>query len=120
MVSLLKTEGPAYESWCEVYAEHGQELAISDWARAVQWVAIVTSDSAEWINWNLERFGRTEGWDCICCADGDRSIAKPLPHLYETALDHLGIDAGEAIAFLESLEEMTLEQLLAARTRTQD
>ena len=156
----METEGPAYQSWREVYAEHGHELPIADWAGALGTlngfdpvahleglmgadlpdaddirkrrrlrkhqlveaagfragverylddarylglkVAIVTSDSTEWIEWNLERLGRSAGWDCINSADGDVKKAKPDPHLYRAALAHLGIDADQAVAIEDS------------------
>lgn len=157
---IVESEGPAYQSWREVYAEHGHELPISDWAGALGTlhgfdpvahleglmgaelhgaddirkrrrlrkhqlvaatgfragverylddardlglkVAIVTSDSTEWIEWNLERLDRSAGWDCINCADGDVKKAKPDPHLYRAALAHLEIDATQAIAIEDS------------------
>lgn len=65
-------------------------------------VAIVSSSGTDWIAANLARVGRSEGWVAMHCADGDASRAKPLPCLYEEALDGLGIDAGAAIAFEDS------------------
>lgn len=65
-------------------------------------VAIVSSDTDEWISMNLSRVGRTEGWALIHCANGDVNRAKPLPCLYEEALAHLGAAPDEAIAFEDS------------------
>jgi HAD superfamily hydrolase (TIGR01509 family) len=158
--TIVESEGPAYRSWQELYAEHGHELEMSDWAGALGtlggfdaiahlealigaelperddlvtrrrlrkrrlveaegfragveryladaeelglMVAIVTSDSNEWIDWNLKRLGRSEGWACIHCADGDRAKAKPDPYLYLAALASLGFDADQAIAIEDS------------------
>lgn len=65
-------------------------------------VAIVSSSETEWITSNLDRVGRSEGWECIHCANGDVARAKPLPRLYEEALESLGVEAGAAIAFEDS------------------
>lgn len=65
-------------------------------------VAIVSSGGTDWIAAHLARVGRSEGWAAMHCADGDASRAKPLPCLYEEALEGLGIDAGAAIAFEDS------------------
>jgi HAD superfamily hydrolase (TIGR01509 family) len=65
-------------------------------------LAIVSSSSAGWITSNLTRLGRAEGWAGIHCANGDTSRAKPLPCLYEEALEALGVDAGAAVAFEDS------------------
>ena len=65
-------------------------------------VAIVSSDTTEWITTNLARVGRSEGWAHIVCADGDVARAKPLPCLYEEALELLGMPAESAIAFEDS------------------
>ena len=45
---------------------------------------------------------RAHGWDTIVTAEGDESRAKPRPTLYLEALDVLGLDAEEAIAFEDS------------------
>ena len=64
--------------------------------------AIVSSSTAPWIQQNLHRLGRADGWDVIVTADGDRSRAKPSPTLYLEALEALGLAADEAIAFEDS------------------
>lgn len=65
-------------------------------------VAIVSSATDEWITTNLARVGRSDGWVRFHCANEDATRAKPLPCLYEEALDALGIDAGAAVAFEDS------------------
>jgi HAD superfamily hydrolase (TIGR01509 family) len=65
--------------------------------------AIVSSSTREWIARHLERLGRADGWDAIVAADGDSERAKPHPTLYLEALDALGLEPGEAIAFEDSL-----------------
>ncbi|MDQ3914227.1 MAG: HAD-IA family hydrolase [Actinomycetota bacterium] len=65
-------------------------------------VAIVSSGETAWITSNLDRLGRSEGWACINCADGNTARAKPLPCLYEEALDALSVAADEAVVFEDS------------------
>jgi HAD superfamily hydrolase (TIGR01509 family) len=65
--------------------------------------AIVSSSTREWIAQHLERLDRLNGWDVILAADGDTEVAKPRPTLYLKALDALGLQPEEAIAFEDSL-----------------
>ncbi|HEV2756658.1 MAG TPA: HAD-IA family hydrolase [Actinomycetota bacterium] len=78
----------------EAYLSRAAELALH--------VAIVSSGRTAWITSNLDRLGRSEGWRCISCADGDSARAKPLPCLYDEALETLGLEPHEAIAFEDS------------------
>ena len=64
--------------------------------------AIVSSASRRWIDMHLERLERAVGWDAIVTADHDAERAKPRPTLYLEALERLGVDAAEAIAFEDS------------------
>lgn len=32
---ILDTEGPEFAAWCEVYQDHGAELALAEWARCI-------------------------------------------------------------------------------------
>ena len=64
--------------------------------------AIVSSASRTWIDMHLERLERTVGWDAIVTADYDPQRAKPLPTLYLEALDLIGTEPGDAIAFEDS------------------
>ena len=65
--------------------------------------AIVSSSSRRWIDMHLRRLERAVGWNAIVTADGDLERAKPQPTLYLEALDLLDVDAGEAVAFEDSL-----------------
>ena len=65
--------------------------------------AIVSSSTRDWIARHLERLERVNGWDAIVAADGDATRAKPEPTLYLEALDVLGLQPTEAIAFEDSL-----------------
>ena len=64
--------------------------------------AIASSDTSDWVWGHLTRLGLAEGWAAVECADGDRGIAKPAPHLYEAVLERLGVEASEAIALEDS------------------
>ncbi len=64
--------------------------------------AIVSSSSRRWIDHQLARLERAIGWDAIVTADHDEERAKPRPTLYLEALDALGVEADEAVAFEDS------------------
>jgi HAD superfamily hydrolase (TIGR01509 family) len=64
---------------------------------------IVSSSTSEWITRHLARLDRLHSWDVIMAADGDAERAKPRPTLYVDALTALGLHAGEAVAFEDSL-----------------
>jgi beta-phosphoglucomutase-like phosphatase (HAD superfamily) len=64
--------------------------------------AIVSSSSRRWIDRHLGRLERMNGWDAIVTADGDPERAKPRPLLYVEALEALGLEPHEAIAFEDS------------------
>jgi len=76
------------------YLERARELDLC--------TAIVSSSSRSWIDRHLARLERAEHFDLIVTADGDRARAKPRPTLYLEALERLGLDSGEAIAFEDS------------------
>jgi len=65
--------------------------------------AIVSSSTRDWIARHLERLDRVNMWDAIVAADGDVERAKPQPTLYLDALDALGLQPHEAVAFEDSL-----------------
>jgi HAD superfamily hydrolase (TIGR01509 family) len=64
--------------------------------------AIVSSASRAWIDMHLARLERAVGWDAIVTADHDPVRAKPRPTLYVEALEQLGSDPQEAVAFEDS------------------
>ena len=64
--------------------------------------AIVSSSSNRWIDRHLGRLERAEHFDAVVAANGDEERAKPRPTLYLEALDRLGLDAEEAVAFEDS------------------
>jgi HAD superfamily hydrolase (TIGR01509 family) len=65
--------------------------------------AVVSSSNQEWIERHLGRLGRLEGLDAVVAANGDTRRAKPRPDLYVEALEQLGLEPHEAIAFEDSL-----------------
>jgi HAD superfamily hydrolase (TIGR01509 family) len=66
-------------------------------------VAIVSSAGHAWVLSHVRRLGVEHVWHSITCANGDAGRAKPEPDLYLEALDGLGLQSGEAIAFEDSL-----------------
>ena len=72
--------------------------------------AIVSSSTRQWIDMHLARLERSVGWDAIVAADHDIERAKPRPDLYLEALDLLGVTAGEAVAFEDSLNGVRAAQ----------
>ena len=64
--------------------------------------AIVSSSTRRWVDMHLERLEEAVGWDAIYTADDDPARAKPSPTLYLEALQTLGVDASEAVAFEDS------------------
>jgi HAD superfamily hydrolase (TIGR01509 family) len=64
--------------------------------------AVVSSSDDAWIERHLRRLGRLEGLDAVVAANGDTQRAKPRPDLYLEALDRLGLEPAEAIAFEDS------------------
>jgi HAD superfamily hydrolase (TIGR01509 family) len=64
--------------------------------------AVVSSSESWWIERHLGRLGHLEGLDAVVAANGETARAKPRPDLYLEALDRLGLEAAEAIAFEDS------------------
>lgn len=64
--------------------------------------AIVSSASRHWVDRHLIRLERAEHFDEIVTANRDPARSKPRPTLYIEALERLGVEAGQAIAFEDS------------------
>jgi HAD superfamily hydrolase (TIGR01509 family) len=69
--------------------------------------AVVSSSDDDWIARHLGRLGHLEGLDTIVAANGNTQRAKPRPDLYLEALDRLGLQAREGIAFEDSPNGVT-------------
>ena len=63
--------------------------------------AVASSSTRAWVMEHLERFGIGGGFDAIVCRE-DVKKTKPDPELYRTALQRLGVQPDEAIAFEDS------------------
>jgi HAD superfamily hydrolase (TIGR01509 family) len=80
----------------------GVEEYFSEAERLGLKTAVVSSSDTAWIERHLGRLGRLEGLDAIVAANADTSRAKPRPDLYLEALERLGLEPAEAIAFEDS------------------
>ncbi len=65
-------------------------------------LAVASSSQLDWVSGHLERLGLLKHFEVIKTAD-DVERVKPDPALYLEALTELGIEAGEAVAFEDSL-----------------
>ncbi|MCR6490388.1 HAD family hydrolase [Amycolatopsis sp. OK19-0408] len=68
-------------------------------------LAVASSSSGAWVNPHLERLGIAGYFDAVLT--GDRHKAKPDPDLYLAALDALGCEARDAIAFEDTPHGVT-------------
>jgi len=64
-------------------------------------LAIASSSTEKWVTHNLRKFNLLEQFDAICTRDYVIAV-KPDPALYLLALDRLGVEAADAIAFEDS------------------
>lgn len=64
-------------------------------------IAVASSSDRAWVEGHLERLGILPIFDLTRCSD-DVTRTKPDPELYQSALDGLGVVAGEAVAFEDS------------------
>lgn len=91
-MDLLELEG--LRPGLEDYLRRASELGLK--------VAIVSSDTDEWIATNFARLERGEEWHHVNCANGDVKRAKPLPCLYEETLAAFRLEPDQAVAFEDS------------------
>lgn len=80
------------------YIQRAQELGLK--------LGIASSSSCEWVMGHLEQRGLRESFYCVLGAD-DVQVTKPDPSLYLSVLEHLGVEAREAIAFEDSPNGVT-------------
>ncbi len=69
-------------------------------------LAVASSSSHAWVDQHLERLGLRSRFQYVLCRD-DVKFAKPAPDLYNLALNKLGIQPNEAIAFEDSPNGIT-------------
>ncbi|WP_410587946.1 HAD family hydrolase [Amycolatopsis sp. lyj-23] len=95
VLRLLEDLGPrdGVRRYLETAREHGLKLAVA------------SSSSGAWVNPHLERLGIDHHFDAVLT--GDLHRAKPDPDLYLAALDALGADAAETIAFEDTPHGVT-------------
>jgi HAD superfamily hydrolase (TIGR01509 family) len=85
----------------------GVEQYFADAERLGLKTAVVSSSDDKWIARHLGRLGHLEGLHTIVAANGDTERAKPRPDLYLEALDRLGLEPDEGIAFEDSPNGVT-------------
>lgn len=86
-----------------------KELILETKQRGLR-LAVASSSARQWIVDHLSRLGLLDYFDVLACGD-EVAHTKPYPDLYLSALEKLGVQAGQAIAFEDSLNGM-----LAARS----
>lgn len=69
--------------------------------------ALVSNSRRPWIARYLRQCGIERGWQAIHSSEGKPDRAKPAPHLYQEALDRLGLRPDEAMAFEDSPSGIT-------------
>lgn len=62
---------------------------------------MASSSSRSWVAGHLERLGLLERFALLRCSE-DVARHKPFPDLYLSALQHLGVEPDQAIAFEDS------------------
>ncbi|HEU5379523.1 MAG TPA: HAD family hydrolase [Ktedonobacteraceae bacterium] len=87
----------------------GVETLLIEAKRRGMGLAVASSSGREWVIGHLDRLGLQEHFDAFACGDEVRHT-KPYPDLYQAALEKLGVQPGQAVAFEDSLNGM-----LAAR-----
>ncbi len=65
-------------------------------------LAVASSSDADWVIGHLERLGLKSLLDVICTAE-DVSKVKPAPDLFRLAVERLGIEPFEAVAFEDTM-----------------
>lgn len=84
------------------YLEEAKQLGLR--------IGMASSSNRAWVEGYLERYRIMHYYDCIH-TENDVERVKPDPALYRLAIQSLGVDAAEAIAFEDSVNG-----LLAAKT----
>ena len=69
-------------------------------------LGIASSSNREWVEGHLERLGIRRLFEVVRCSN-DVEEVKPHPALYQTAVELLGADPGEALAIEDSAHGVT-------------
>lgn len=64
-------------------------------------LGVASSSTRDWVTGNLDRFALLDQFDAVCTRDLVTAV-KPDPALYLLALERLGVEASQAIAFEDS------------------
>jgi len=81
---------------------------LADAARLGLAVGVASSSPREWVGEHLERLGLAHHFTCLSCFDEqDELAAKPAPDLYLAAVERLGVDPDDTIAFEDSEHGVT-------------
>ncbi len=88
----------------------GVKAYLRDTAKSGLKVGLASSSSHLWANSHLIRLGLYPYFDVTCCKD-DVEKVKPEPDLYRAALQKMGLEPGEAIAFEDSLNGIKAAKL---------
>lgn len=79
-------------------AEPGVEQFVADAARRGLLLAVASSSSAGWVREHLARLGLLDHFTVLSCAGGGVPT-KPDPAVYLRAVEQLGVDPRDAVAF---------------------
>jgi HAD superfamily hydrolase (TIGR01509 family) len=64
-------------------------------------LGVASSSTSDWVSGSLDRFALLDQFDAVCTRDLVTAV-KPDPALYLLALERLGVEASQAIAFEDS------------------
>jgi HAD superfamily hydrolase (TIGR01509 family) len=85
-----------------------KELILDGKRRGLR-LAVASSSSHAWVAGHLSRLGLIDYFDALACCD-EVEHTKPYPDLYLKALEKLGVQAEQAVAFEDSLNGMLAAQ----------
>jgi HAD superfamily hydrolase (TIGR01509 family) len=114
MMAALRESGVVFDDaqflaqWRERHAElvrlvflrEGVQAFLDEAAALGAKLAVASSATREWLDEQLARVGIRDRFEVVCARDNGK--VKPAPDIYLAALEALGIDAADAIAFEDS------------------
>lgn len=87
----------------------GVEALIGEAKQRGMGLAVASSSPRKWVVDNLSRLGLLTAFDALACGDEVVRV-KPYPEIYLLALEKLGVQANQAMAFEDSLNGMLAAQ----------